>query len=388
MHTFIPYGTQNIEQEDIDAVVSVLKGDYLSTGPKILEFEKKFAKYVNSNYAVAVSSGTAALHCACLAAGLQEGDEVITTPLSFVATSNAILYCKAKPIFVDINEETFNIDVDKIEEKITSKTKAIIPVHFAGNPCNMDKIKEPANKYHLLIIEDAAHALGAKYKNKQIGQIGDMTTFSFHPVKHITTGEGGMITTNNVNLYNKLLLYRNHGITRDKNFFQNESCSDEGNWYYEQICLGYNYRLTDFQAALGIIQLDKMPNSLKRRNELAKYYEQSLKDIKEIKIPHISSNMGSSWHLYIIRIIDSKINRKKVFDKLREKNIGVNVHYLPIHCQPYYKKLGYSKGLCPVAEKIYEEIITLPIHPKISDEDVQYIVKSLKDIIEEEKNGK
>ncbi len=386
MHIFIPYGTQNIEQEDIDAVVSVLKGDYLSTGPKILEFEKKFAKYVNSNYAVAVSSGTAALHCACLAAGLQEGDEVITTPLSFVATSNAILYCKAKPIFIDINEETFNIDVDKIEEKITSKTKAIIPVHFAGNPCNMDKIKELANKYHL--IEDAAHALGVKYKNKQIGQIGDMTTFSFHPVKHITTGEGGMITTNNVNLYNKLLLYRNHGITRDKNFFQNESCSDEGNWYYEQICLGYNYRLTDFQAALEIIQLDKMPNSLKRRNELAKYYEQSLKDIKEIKIPHISSNMGSSWHLYIIRIIDSKINRKKVFDKLREKNIGVNVHYLSIHCQPYYKKLGYSKGLCPVAEKIYEEIITLPIHPKISDEDVQYIVKSLKDIIEEEKNGK
>ena len=216
MHKFIPYGTQNIEKEDIEAVIDTLNGEYLSTGPKIKEFEEKFAQYVGSKYAVAVNSGTAALHCACLAAELEEGDEVITTPLSFVATSNVILYCKAKPVFVDIDENTFNIDVNKIEEKITTKTKAIIPVHFAGTPCDMEKIKEIANKYKLILIEDAAHALGAKYKNRNIGQIGDMTTFSFHPVKHITTGEGGMITTDNKELYDKMLMFRNHGITRDK----------------------------------------------------------------------------------------------------------------------------------------------------------------------------
>lgn len=388
MHKFIPYGTQNIEEEDIEAVINTLKGEYLSTGPKINEFEEKFSKYVGSKYAIAVSSGTAALHCACLAAGLQENDEVITTSLSFIATSNVILYCKAKPIFVDIDENTLNIDVNKIEEKITSKTKAIIPVHFAGMPCEMGKIKKIANKYNLIIIEDAAHALGAKYKDNNIGQIGDMTTFSFHPVKHITTGEGGMITTNSKELYDKLLIIRNHGITRNKAVFQNELSSEEGNWYYEQICLGFNYRLTDFQSALGIVQLDKMPKNLKRRNEIANIYEEKLKNVKEIKIPYISDNIGSSWHLYIIRVLDKNIDRKVMFNKLRERNIGVNVHYLPIHCHPYYRKLGYIKGICPISEKIYEEIITLPIHPKMSDEDVIYITETIKEIIKEEKDGK
>lgn len=386
MHNFIPYGTQNIEQEDIEAVISTLKSDYLSTGPKVKEFETKFAQYVGSNYAVAVSSGTAALHCACLAMGLKKGDEVITTPLTFIATSNAILYCQATPVFVDIDINTFNIDVNKIEEKITPNTKAIIPVHFSGNPCNMEKIMELANKYNLMVIEDAAHALGAVYNNKKIGQIGDMTAFSFHPVKHITTGEGGMITTNNKELYEKLLLFRNHGMTREKEQFVNEE--KEGNWYYEQICLGFNYRLTDFQSALGIVQLDKMSKSIKRRKEIANLYEEYLKDIPEIKIPYNCDNKNSVWHLYIIRIVDKDIDRKVFFDKLRERNIGVNVHYLPVHCHPYYRGLGYSKGICPIAEKIYEEIITLPIHPKMTNEDVLYIIKSIKEIILEERNEK
>lgn len=388
MHNFIPYGTQNIEEDDINAVISTLKSDFLSTGPKVKEFETKFANYVGSKYAVSVSSGTAALHCACLAAGLKKGDEVITTPLTFIATSNVILYCQATPVFVDIDIDTFNIDVNKIEEKITKNTKAIMPVHFAGNPCNMKKIIEIANKYNLIIIEDASHALGAEYNNKKIGQIGDLTTFSFHPVKHITTGEGGMVTTNNKELYEKLLLFRNHGMTREKEKFLNEDYKEEGNWYYEQICLGFNYRLTDFQSALGITQLDKMPKNILRRKEIANLYEKHLKDITEIKIPYNCNNINSSWHLYVIRIIDKKIDRKNVFIKLREKNIGVNVHYLPVHCQPYYKSLGYSKGICPMAEKVYEEIITLPIHSKMTDEEVLYIIKSIKEIILEEKNEK
>lgn len=386
MHKFIPYGTQNIEKEDIDAMVSVLKSDFLSTGPKIKEFEDKFAKYVGSKYAVAVSSGTAALHCACLAAGIKENDEVITTPMTFVATSNVILYCGAKPVFVDINPTTFDIDETLIEKQITSKTKAIIPVHFAGQPCEMDKIRKIAKKHNLIIIEDAAHALGGKYKGLKIGTIGDMTTFSFHPVKHITTGEGGMITTNSEELYKKLLVYRNHGITRNENDFVN---GKEGNWYYEQIELGYNYRLTDFQSALGIVQLDKMNYSLSRRNEIVEMYKNGLENVKEIEIPKVSKNGKSAWHLYIIKIIDKSIDRKIVFDELRKRNIGVNVHYIPVYWNPYYEKLGYKKGICPNAEKVYKQIITLPVHPKMTDEDVEYIIKSIKEIIGELKiNGK
>lgn len=381
MRDFIPYGTQNIEDADVNAVTAALKSAFLSSGPKVPEFEEKFAKFVGSKYAVAVSSGTAALHCACLAAGLGEGDEVITTPLSFIATSNAILYCKAKPVFVDIDPDNFDIDTDKIEEKITEKTKAIIPVHFAGTPCNMSKIGEIAKKYNLTVIEDGAHALGAEYNGKKVGQISEMTTFSFHPVKHITTGEGGMVTTDNKELYDRLLLYRNHGITRNKDQFVNYNEQTDGNWYYEQIVLGYNYRLTDFQSALGITQLDKMEASLKRRNEIVRIYEDNLSGIKEIKIPYIKDNIGSAWHLYIIRIIDESIDRKEVFARLREKNIGVNVHYIPIHLQPVYQRLGYANGSCPRVEKVYREMITLPIHPKMSNEDVYYIIDSIKKII-------
>lgn len=387
MHAFIPYGTQNIDEEDINEVVSVLKSSFISSGPKINEFENAFAEYVGCKYCVAVSNGTAALHCACMALGLKPGDEVITTPLSFVATANAILYCGAKPVFVDINKETLNIDETLIEEKITKNTKAIIPVHFAGRPCNMDKIKKIAQAHNLKIIEDAAHALGAKYKNNYVGSIGDMTTFSFHPVKHITTGEGGMIATNDEHLYKKLQIIRNHGITRDKTLFEcnNDNC---GGWYYEQICLGYNYRITDFQSALGISQLKKMPANLARRKEIVNKYLQGLKNIKEISLPKISKTQQSSWHLFIIKVNHNKLNRKKVFDRLRACNIGVNVHYIPIYYQPYYKKLGYKKGLCPNVENIYEDIITLPIHSKMTNCDVDYVIECLKNIILELKNEK
>ena len=385
MHKFIPYGTQNIGKEDIEAVIAVLKSDFISTGPKIKEFEEKFAQYVGSKYAVAVSSGTAALNCACLAAGIKNGDEVITTPLTFIATSNVILYCGAKPVFVDINPSTFNIDENLIEDKITNKTKAIMPVHFAGLPCDMDKIQTIAKKYNLKIIDDASHALGAEYKNIRIGTFGDMTTFSFHPVKHITTGEGGMITTNDEKLYRRLLLFRNHGITRDENDFIN---SKDGNWYYEQIELGYNYRLTDFQSALGIVQLDKMNYSLSRRNEIVKMYEDGLKDVKEIELPQNTKKGKSAWHLYIIKIIDEKIDRKLVFDELRNRNIGVNVHYIPVYYNPYYEKLGYKRGICPNAEKVYKQIITLPIHPKMTNDDVEYVIENIKNIIGDmKKNG-
>jgi UDP-4-amino-4,6-dideoxy-N-acetyl-beta-L-altrosamine transaminase len=382
MHKFIPYGTQNIDEDDIQAVVNVLKSDFISTGPMVMEFEKNFADKVNSKYAVAVSSGTAALHCACIAAGISEGDEVLTSPLTFVATANAVLYQKAKPVFVDINPYTYNMDVDKIEELITEKTKAIIPVHFAGLPCNMDKIMEISRKYKLVVIEDAAHALGSVYENKRIGSIGDMTAFSFHPVKHITTGEGGMVTTNDEVLYRTLVMSRNHGITRDKSLYVNY-CDNP--WYYEQQELGFNYRLTDFQCALGCTQLKKLDFSIRRRTAIANSYIEHLSAIREVELPHTLTDSQVSWHIFAIRIVDESLDRRDVFNYLRTENIGVNVHYIPVYLHPYYAKLGYQRGLCPNAESVYEQLITLPIHPKMTDDDVNYVIKSVKEAVKNQR---
>lgn len=378
-HPFIPYGTQNIESEDIDAVINVLNGAYLSTGPKIGEFEKAFSEYVGSQYAIALSSGTAALHCACMAAGISRGDEVITTPLTFVATSNVILQCGAIPVFVDINEQTLNIDENKIADKITARTKAIIPVHFGGKSCAMPMIQDIADANGLTIIEDASHALGAKTSdNISIGSSGNMTTFSFHPVKHMTSGEGGMITTNDLDLYKKLCMYRNHGMTRERDSFIDP---DEGGWYYEQQVLGLNYRLTDFQAALGMVQLKKVDESLRIRRHLVDLYNCLLSDIPEITLPCCEESDKNAWHLYIIRATDPMIDRKVLFDMLRKCNIGVNVHYRPVYLNPYYKSLGYREGLCPVAERVYSEMITLPMHPKMTDNDVVYISACIHDAI-------
>lgn len=378
--TYLPYGQQWIEDDDIEEVVKVLKSDYLTTGPKIEEFEEKFGKYVGVKYAVAISNGTAALHGASFAAGIKEGDEVITTPITFAASANCIIYQGGKPIFADIDSSTYNIDPKDIEKKISSKTKAIVPVDFTGQPVNIDEINAIAKKYNLIVIEDGAHSLGAEYKGKKTGSLVDMTTFSFHPVKHITTGEGGVITTNNKELYEKLKLFRTHGITRDKQILYNKN---EGSWYYEQLELGYNYRITDIQCALGISQLNKIDKFLRRRREIAEKYNEYLKDIDGIVLPYQEEYIKSSWHLYVIQLEleKFKVGRREIFEALQAENIGVNVHYIPVYYHPYYQKLGYKKGLCPNAEKLYERIITIPLYPKMTDKDVKDVVEALDKVL-------
>jgi len=377
---FIPYGRQYIDNEDIRAVIEVLQSDYLTTGPKIEGFEQKFADYVGAKYAVAISNGTAALHAACHAAGIVEGDEVITTPITFAASANAVLYCGGKPVFTDIDERTYNIDPEGIRRKITSKTKAVIPVHYTGQPCNMDEILKIANEFNLTVIEDAAHALGAEYQGKKIGSISHMTTFSFHPVKHITTGEGGMITTDDEDLYKKLLLFRTHGITRNVDMLHNK---EEGPWYYEQLELGYNYRMTDFQCVLGISQLKKLDSFVDRRRQIVNRYNEVFSNLEGITIPYQEKGLHSSWHLYVIQVDSDilKVDRKEIFNALRASGIGVNVHYIPVYYFPYYKNMGYEKGLCPKAEELYERIITLPLFPSMSYGDVEYVIDVVRKLV-------
>jgi UDP-4-amino-4,6-dideoxy-N-acetyl-beta-L-altrosamine transaminase len=379
MREFIPYGRQYIDEEDIRAVVEVLRSDYITTGPKIAELENRIAEYTGAKHAVVVSNGTAALHAACFAAGIEAGDEVITTPMTFAASANCILYMGAKPVFADIDSRTYNIDPKEIERKITEKTKAIIPVHFTGQPCDMDEIMKIAEKNGLTVIEDGAHALGAEYKGRRIGTIGSMTTFSFHPVKHITTGEGGAITTNDDNLYEKLIMFRTHGITRDKDLMN----QDEGPWYYEQHYLGYNNRITDIQAALGISQMNKLESFLEKRRSFAAAYNKLLRGLEGITVPYQADYGNSAWHIYIIRLNQTKLGlrRREVFEELRKRNIGVNVHYIPVYYHPYFRELGYEKGICPVAEELYEEIITLPLYPAMELEDIYYIVENIADTI-------
>lgn len=377
--TFLPYGRQWLDKEDIDSVVQVLKGDYLTTGPYISKFEQELANYVGAKYAVTFSNGTAALHGACFAAGIVEGDEVITTPMTFAASANCVLYQGGTPIFADIDEKTYNIDPKEIEKKITEKTKAIIPVHFTGEPAQLDEIYAIAKKHDLVVIEDAAHALGATYKQKKIGSDSDMTMFSFHPVKHITSGEGGIITTNDKKYYDKLLQFRSHGITRDPC----KMLDDHGPWYYEMHFLGYNYRMTDIQAALASSQLKKVDKFLELRKKFVAIYNDEFKKIKEITIPHQNEETRSSWHLYMIRLhLDQLIgNRKEIYNALHQENIGVNVHYIPVYLLPYYQGLGYIKGLCPHAEKLYEEVLTLPLFPAMTEKDVMDVIHAVKKVI-------
>ncbi|WP_144550630.1 UDP-4-amino-4,6-dideoxy-N-acetyl-beta-L-altrosamine transaminase [Bacillus sp. X1(2014)] len=378
-NTYLPYGQQWIDDDDIEAVVNVLKSDYLTTGPAVSKFEQEIANYVGAKYAVSFSNGTAALHGACFAAGITIGDEVITTPLTFAASANCVLYLGGKPIFVDIDPKTYNINPKEIEKHITNKTKAIIPVDFTGQPVDLEEIYAIAKKYGLVVIEDAAHALGAKYKGKKVGSISDMTMFSFHPVKHITSGEGGMITTNNKEYYEKMLQFRSHGITRD----QNKMLENHGPWYYEMQFLGFNYRLTDIQAALGTSQLKKIDKFIELRKKYAAMYNAAFATIPQITIPYQHSEAESSWHLYIIRLNQDllKAKRKEIVEHLLSMNIGVNVHYIPIYLLPYYQQLEFQKGLCPQAEKLYEEIITLPLFPKMSELDVSDVIQAVKKIV-------
>lgn len=366
----IQYGKQSIDEDDIQAVVDVLRSDFITTGPLIRDFEKAVCDYTGAKYSVAVSNGTAALHVACLAAGIGDGDEVITTPITFAASSNCVLYCGGTPVFADINPNTYNIDPEDIRRKITDKTKAIIPVHFTGQPCEMDEIHAIAKEYGLIVIEDGAHALGADYKGKKIGSISDMTIFSFHPVKHITTGEGGMIMTNDKTLYERLLLFRGHGITRNEAWMT----KNEGGWYYEQLKLGFNYRITDIQCALGSSQLKKLDAFVARRRELVAKYDEAFANVESIICPKQAEGCHNSWHLYVIQVED----RKEVYDRLRKVGIFANVHYIPVYKHPYYQKNGYADVCCENAEKLYAHMISLPLYPDLTDEEQAYVIEQVK----------
>lgn len=370
----IPYGKQTIDQDDIQAVVDVIKSDFLTTGPKIAEFEQTVADYVGAKYAVAISNGTSALHAACFAAGIGPGDEVITTPLTFAASANCVLYCGGTPVFADVDPKTYNIDPEDIRRKITDRTKAIIAVHLAGQPCDMDAIHSIAHEYGLIVIEDGAHALGSVYKGKKVGSLSDMTTFSFHPVKPITTGEGGMIVTDNEEFYKKMALFRSHGITRDDSMMTR----NDGPWFYQQFDLGYNYRITDIQCALGCSQMKKLDRFLARRKEIVARYNEVFADCDNIITPYQLSDTESGWHLYIVQV--KNCDRRQVFEAMREKGIGVNVHYIPVYMHPYYQEHGYENVHCANAEEIYSHIISLPLYPGLTSEQQDYVIDTLKSL--------
>lgn len=377
---YLSYGKQTIDDKDIDMVINVLKGEYLTTGPSVSEFEKKVAEYVGAKYAVAVSNGTAALHMACYAAGIGPGDEVLIPGITFAASANCVLYCGGTPVFVDVDYENYNIDIEDLKRKITNKTKAIIPVDMAGQAVDIDGIMKIARDNNLIVIEDAAHALGSEYKNRKVGVTAHMTEFSFHPVKPITTGEGGIVVTDDEELYRKMNIFRSHGITRDKDMM-NEY---DGPWHYEQIDLGYNYRITDIQCALGISQMNKIDKFINRRREIVKKYNEAFKNIEEIDIPHEADFSNSGWHIYLIKLNLERLTctRKEIFEALQAENIGVNVHYIPVYLHPYYKNLGYEKGMCPVAEEIYNRIITLPLFPSMLDEDIDDVINAVRKVID------
>ena len=374
MMNFIPYGKQSIDEDDINSVVEVLKSDFLTTGPKIKEFEEELCRYTNAKYCVAVANGTAALHLASLVL-LNKGDKVITTPNSFVATSNSILYVEAIPIFVDIQEDG-NIDLDLCEEELKkdSSIKAIYVVHFSGNPIEQEKLKYLKESYNIKILEDCAHSLGATFEGIKAGSCenSDCSILSFHPVKHITTGEGGAVTTNSKEIYEKLLELRAHGIKR---------FLDTAPWYYEMHSLGFNYRITDMQAALGISQLKKLDSFVKRRKEIALKYDKAL--LNSVVKPLYSFNQNSSYHLFVVKVDFSKLNISKVelFNKMREKNIGLQLHYIPINKQPYYKSLGYGNEDTPIMNKYYDECFSLPMYSSLSNEEQEYVIKTLFEIL-------
>ncbi len=372
MHKFIPYGRQNIDEEDIKAVIEALRSDWITQGPRVEEFEARVAENCGARYAVAFNSGTSALHAAMYAAGIEAGDEIITTPLTFVATANAALYVGARPVFVDIDENTYCIDIEGIEEVITSRTRAIVPVDYAGYPVDMKRIREIADKHNLVVIEDAAHALGAEREGEKVGSQADMTMFSFHPVKHITTGEGGMIVCNNPDYYRRLKLFRSHGITKEVECLK----ANDGPWYYEMQELGYNFRITDIQCALGISQMNKLDKFLEERRLLAGKYDQAFNDVNYLHTPPTPPPDSShAYHLYPL-LLAADINRKDFFTYLREHNIAVQVHYIPVHLQPYYRRhFGYKPGDFPKAESFYAQEISLPLFPGLTREQQEYVIK-------------
>lgn len=378
----ILYGRQWIDEEDIRQVVNVLNNDYITCGPMVDEMERKLERYTLAKHAVMVSNGTAALHCACIAAGIKKEDEVITTPLTFAASANAVVYCGAKPVFADVEMDTYNISPKSIEEHITNKTKAIVAVDFTGQSVKSAEIRRICDKHHLVFIEDAAHAIGTKYNGQPVGSLADITCFSFHPVKTITSGEGGAVTTDDDQYYKEILLAHNHGITHVEEWL--EDAPHEGPWYYEQIRLGYNYRMTDFQAALLCSQLKKLEIFKKRRDEIVKRYNDAFKDMQEIFVQKEIPESDTCRHLYIIQLRLDMLTctRREFFDAMSAENVQCQIHYVPVYWFPYYKRLGYRRGLCPNAESIYESIMSIPLYPKMSDQDVEDVIHAVKKVVD------
>ncbi len=376
----ISYGRQCIEEDDIAAVVETLKSDYLTCGPKIAEAEKKLCEITGAKYAVVVSNGTAALHIAAMAAGFQEGDEVIVSSITFAASANCVLYVGAKPVFADIKSDTYNIDPDGVRRLITPKTKGIIAVDFTGQAVEHKELLEICREHNLVYIEDAAHAIGTKYEGKGVGSIADMTCFSFHPVKTVTCGEGGAVTTNDEAIYRKLLQYRAHGITRVAEEMTNPS---DAKWYYEQVDLGYNYRLTDIQAAMLMTQLDKLDKFSTRRSAIVKKYNEAFAEMPEIIVQREISESDTTRHLYILRLDLEKLacDRREFFDALWAENICPQVHYIPVYWHSHYERLGYEKGLCPEAESLYQSMLSLPLYYTLSDEEVDMVIAAVKKVV-------
>ncbi len=378
--TPIYYGHQFIDEKDIAAVVDVMKSDFLTCGPEITKLEKKLSELTGARYAVAVSSGTAALHAACYAAGASNGDEVVTTPMTFAASANCALYLGAKPVFADINPRTYNISPEEIRKQISKAAKAVVAVDFTGQAAEIEEIREICRENKLVLIEDAAHSLGTTYKGKPVGSLADMTTFSFHPVKTVTGGEGGAIVTDNEEYYRKLLLFRSHGITRDSGQMDR---APDGDWYYNQIGLGYNYRMTDMQAALINSQLDKLGLFKERRRQIAERYNKAFQDMPEVVLQEEIAASDTARHLYILQFRLERLSatRKEIFDALKAENVCCNVHYIPVYYFTYYRKMGYKKGLCPNAEALYERMITIPLYYSMTDGDVDSVIEAVKKVV-------
>jgi len=375
----LPYGRQAVDQEDIEAVAEVLRSDWLTTGPKVAEFEAAWSRIAGARNAIAVSSGTAALHAAAFAAGIGPGDEVIVPALTFAASANCVLYQGGRPVFVDVQASTLNVNPAAVEAAVTPRTRAIVAVDYAGQPADLDELRSIAGRHGLWLIEDAAHAIGATYKGRAVGSISDLTTFSTHPVKHVTTGEGGVITTADDTAAQRLRWFRNHGITTD-----HRQRAEKGGWFYEMVDLGYNYRLPDINCALGLSQLRKLDAWLVRRRAIAASYDRTFAGLSAVQPLAVRSDREPAWHIYPILLNPERLrqDRAQVFAALRAENIGVNVHYIPVYWHPYYQKLGYRRGLCPIAEGAYERLITLPLFATMSDQDVDDVVAAVAKVVE------
>jgi perosamine synthetase len=373
----IPYGRQSIDDSDVDAVVEVLRSDWLTTGPKIAEFETEFARIVGAKHAVAVCNGTAALHAATYAAGIGAGDEVIVPPLTFAASANCVRYQNGTVIFADVREGTLLLDPRRVAEAASERTKAVVAVDYTGQPADLDELRSLCRERSWLLIEDAAHALGATCRGERVGSIADLTTFSLHPVKQITTGEGGVVTTNDDALAARLRLFRNHGISTD-----HRQREQQGSWFYEMVDLGYNYRITDFQCALGLSQLRRLPQWVERRRAIARRYDEAFRG-EPLDLLQLEADRESSWHLYVVqlRLEELRADRAAVFAELRTRGVGVNVHYIPVHYHPYYQRLGWTRGSFPVAERAYERLLTLPLFPAMTDDDVAYVIGTVHDVL-------